>query len=120
MEDKYLICFFFLMNLFIDFYFRLIFLVMNITSTNQQRTQRKITKKQIFSPSSSDRYVLVYFDENNQYKIFKSSDVISEKDGEVEIKNGESAALILTGKQYLKICSTSWKISLSFCFRYLY
>ncbi|CAF4840063.1 unnamed protein product [Rotaria socialis] len=61
--------------------------IMNITSTNQQRTQRKITKKKIFSPSTSDRSVLVYFDEDNQYKIFKSSDVISEKGGEVEIKN---------------------------------
>ncbi|CAF2038035.1 unnamed protein product [Rotaria magnacalcarata] len=70
---------------------------MNITSTNQQRTRRKITQKKIFSPSASDQYVLVYFDEENQYKIFKSSDVISEKDGEAEIKNGESGALILTG-----------------------
>lgn len=75
---------------------------MNMESTCQQRIQRKKIQKQIFSPSEYDRYILVVFDENNEYKILKNTDVINEKDGEVDLKNGESATLLVTGKTTLK------------------
>lgn len=68
----------------------------------QQRNQRKKIQKQIFSPSNYDRYILVVFEENNEYKILKSSDIVTEKDNEVELKNGESATLLVAGKTIVK------------------
>ena len=72
-----------------------------MTSMNQQRSQRKKTKKQNFSPSESDRYVLVCYEEDDRYKILKASEIIAETDGEVEMRNGETVVLVFSGEHII-------------------
>jgi hypothetical protein len=69
-----------------------------MTSIHQERSKRKRMEKRIFSPSESDRYVLIYHDGNGQYGIVKNSDVNVEKDGEVQLKDGDIATFLLAGK----------------------
>ena len=69
-----------------------------MTSNDHQRIQRKRTTRKAFTPSDSDRYVLIRYGEGGEYEIIKYADVQSEKDGEVELRTGEVATFISTGK----------------------
>lgn len=52
----------------------------SMASTASNRTQRKRTTTKIFSLSESDPYALVFFYLNDQYKIVKYADVLSNKE----------------------------------------
>lgn len=66
-----------------------------MASTASNRTQRKRTTTKIFSLSESDPYALVFFYLNDQYKIVKYADVLSNKEGEVELRNADIALLMM-------------------------
>jgi hypothetical protein len=72
--------------------------IAEMASFDRQRSQRKRTARRVFSPSDAGQYAVVYYDENDKYDIVKYSDVSSEKDGEVELKNGEHATILLVGE----------------------
>ena len=67
----------------------------------ESTTKSKTTKRQIFSPSDSVRYVLVCYKEGDRYKILKASEIIAETDGEVEMRNGETAVLVFSGEHII-------------------
>lgn len=67
----------------------------SMASTASNRTQRKRTTTKIFSLSESDPYALVFFYLNDQYKIVKYADVLSNKEGEVELRNADIALLMM-------------------------
>ena len=69
-----------------------------MTSTDQQRSQRKRTARKVFTPSESDRYALLQYEEDGQHVIVKYSEIQSEQDGEVELRNGDTATLLFAGE----------------------
>lgn len=68
-------------------------------STNQHRSQRRKIARKIFSPSESDTYALVHFDDSDEHAIIKYRDIVAEKDGELELRNGDSANLLYLGEK---------------------
>ena len=69
-----------------------------MTSIDQQRSQRKRTARKVFTPSESDRYALLQYEEDGQHVIVKYSEIQSEQDGEVELRNGDTATLLFAGE----------------------
>ena len=69
-----------------------------MASFDRQRSQRKRTARKVFTPSEAGQYALIYHEEKDKHDIVKYSDVLSEKDGEVELRNGERATILLVGE----------------------
>lgn len=78
----------------------LFFLDISMESSNQQRCQRKKITRKIFSPSESDVYALVHFDDSGERGIIKYGDVLTERDGELELRSGKLANLLFVGMYF--------------------
>ena len=69
-----------------------------MTSTEQQRSQRKRTARKVFTPAESDQYALLYYEGKDQHAIVKYSQIQSETDGEVQLRNGDTATILFAGE----------------------
>ena len=54
--------------------------------------------RKVFTPSEIDQYALIYHEEKDKRDIVKYSEVLSETNGEVELRNGESATILVIGE----------------------
>ena len=69
-----------------------------MSSYNQQRSQRKRTARKVFTPSESDQCALLYYEGKDQHVIVKYSEIQSEKDGEAQLRSGDTAIILFAGE----------------------